>query len=86
MNVVSRESAEMKRCISGIVSNAEGIAKQAGQPIVQPEHLMAALLGHIASETILNRQMEGKIRNLGIEIEALRRALQNDAKQNGSEE
>jgi hypothetical protein len=85
-NVVSRESVEMKRCISGIVSSAEGIARQAGQPIVQPEHLMAALLGHIASETILNRQMEGKIRNLGIEIEALRRALQNDAKQNGSEE
>jgi hypothetical protein len=82
-NLVSRESVDMKRCISGIVSSAEGIARQAGQPIVQPEHLMAAVLGHIASETILNRQMEGKIRNLEAEIEALRRALQNDAKQNG---
>jgi hypothetical protein len=76
-NLINRESVEMKRCISGIVSSAEGIAKQAGQPTVQPEHLMAAVLGHIASETILNKQMEGKIRNLEAEIEALRRAVSN---------
>jgi ATP-dependent Clp protease ATP-binding subunit ClpA len=76
-NKLSRESVEMKRIISGIVRSAEEIAKTAGHSLVQPEHLMSAVLGHIASETILNKQMEGKIRNLEAEIEALRRAVSN---------
>jgi ATP-dependent Clp protease ATP-binding subunit ClpA len=83
MNNVDRigKKTVEEKYIYGVVSDATKIARQAGSEEVKPEHLMSVVLRHMANAYELNKAMSEKIRQLEAELEALRRAVNNDKKE-----
>ena len=73
-------NTEMEKYITGLVRRAEEIAKSQLSIEVQPEHLMSAVLEHLASAYVFNKLMSAQLSQLMADMEALRRAVQNDKK------
>jgi len=71
--------------ISGLMQLAGEMARKDMAIVAQPEHLVGAIIEHLASAYVFNLHVSEKLNSLNAELEALRRAVQNDQK-NGSPE
>ena len=71
----TKEESLVEKYIKGVVSDAAILAKQSGHTEVQPEHLMSVVLRHMANAYSLNKAMSETIRDMKIDIEALRKAM-----------
>lgn len=71
---------DMQRYIKEVITRSVEIAKENLSITVEPEHLMSSVLEHLASAFVFNKMISAQINKLNAEIEALRRAVQNDKK------